>query len=244
MLLSILGFYPILLSTCWWSAEDYYGCFLAEGRVLQSISQLSCHLLGLKRSIRFCLSFECYWWLRRTAVCAKYVMPSRILRVRMPCMGTFFWSNAGVLEIIFYSGLLFSVFATFTRRSCCCWPYPRRIVSFRYSCFLSITVLTSAPFNCKSYESYRLSIFEATLSVNSNDILSISDNARWELIFFELYCRFKRTILCAYLFFRASDDCFLLNSLLIDFLPSGFVTFVLSSPVFTCRIQVVWSFFL
>ena len=28
------------------------------------------------------------------------------------------------------------------------------------------------------------------------------------------------------------------------FLPSGFVTFVLSSPVVTCRIQVIWSYFL
>ena len=55
-------------------------------------------------------------------------------------------------------------------------------------------MLNSAPFNCKSYESSRLSIFEATLSVNSNDILSISDNARWDLIFFELYFLFSPTL--------------------------------------------------
>ena len=80
-------------------------------------------------------------------------------------------------------------------------------------------MLNSAPFNYKSYESYRLYIFEATLKVNSSYILSISDNARWELIFFKLYVLFSPTLLCTYLVVRVSDDCFLLNSLLIDFSP-------------------------
>ena len=139
VMLSILGLCPILLSICCWSAEDFRGSILVEGRVLQTISWLSCHLLRLWRSIWFCLSFECCWWLRRTAVCAKYrVMPSRIFRVRvkiMPCMETFFWLNAGVLEIFFYAGLLFSVFAAFVLRLSCSWSYLRRIVSFRYSVY-------------------------------------------------------------------------------------------------------------
>ena len=182
MLLSILRFYSILLSTCWWSAEDYYGSFLAEGRVFQSISKLSCHLLGLWRSIRFCLSFECCWWLRRTALCAMYrvkLMPLRIFRVRvkiMPCMETFFWLNAGVLEIFCYAGLLFSFYAAFVLRLSCCWSYPRRIVSFRYSVF----------FSCRSPCSTQLHLTASLMNLTA--YLSLKRHWKWIPA---IFCRFQ-----------------------------------------------------
>ena len=93
------------------------------------------YLLGLWRSIWLCLSFECCWWLHRTAVCAMYRWIYRVRVKIAPCMETFFWLYAGVLEIFFYAGLLFSVFAAFVLRLSCSWSYLRRIVSFRYSVY-------------------------------------------------------------------------------------------------------------